>query len=80
MSYEIPLPMIEKLQEKPIINATELHKYLEENKFRPIVVVVDNYNGKIIVHFEKELDVDNKKKLIETVLDYYRKHIGVEQE
>jgi len=80
MSYEIPLPMPEKLQERPIINATELHKYLEENKFKPIVVVVDNYNGKIIVHFEKELDVDNKKKLIETVLDYYRKHIGVEQE
>ena len=76
MSYEIPLPMTEKLQEKPIINATELHKYLEENDFRPIVVVVDNYNGKIIVHFEKELDVDNKKKLIETVLDYYRKYMG----
>jgi hypothetical protein len=77
MSYEIPLPNPEKLQEKPILNATELHKYLEENKFNPIVVVIDNTNAKVIVYFEKELDDAKKKKLFETVLDYYKKHIGI---
>ena len=77
MSYEIPLPMPEQLAKKPILNATQIHKYLEEKGFKPLAVVVDNANAKIKVFFERELDDVDEKKLFETVMDFYRKHIGV---
>jgi len=80
MSYEIPLPMPEKLQEKPILNATELHKYLESAGFKPLVVVVDNANAKIRVYFERSLSDTEAKKLLEVILDYYKKHIKVKVE
>ena len=77
MSYEIPLPMPERLAKKPILHATQLHKHLEEKGFKPLAVVVDNANAKIKVFFERELDDVDKKKLFETIMDFYRKHIGI---
>jgi hypothetical protein len=77
MSYEIPLPMPNELARKPIRNAYEVHKHLIENGFKPIAVVVDNTNAKINVYFDYELNDEEKKKLFEAVLDYYKKHIGV---
>jgi len=76
MSYEIPLPMSDQLIKKPILHATQLHKHLEEKGFKPLAVVVDNANAKIKVFFERELDDVDKKKLFETIMDFYRKHIG----
>jgi len=80
MSYEIPLPMPEQLLKKPILHAVEIHKHLEEKGFKPLAVVVDNANAKIKVFFEKELDDTDKKKLLETIMGFYRKHVGVETE
>jgi len=77
MSYEIPLPMPERLAKKPILHAVEIHKHLEEKGFKPLAVVVDNANAKIKVFFEKELDDADEKKLFEAVTDFYRKHIGI---
>ena len=79
MSYEIPLPMPEMLQKKPILNATELHRYLEKQGFKPLAVVVDNANAKIRVYFETELTDDEKRKLVEAVNEFYKKWIGVEK-
>jgi uncharacterized protein YbgA (DUF1722 family) len=78
VSYEIPLPMPDRLREKPILNATELHRHLEEQGFKPMVVVVDNNMARVFVYFSEELDEDEKLKLQEVVLDWYRKWIGVE--
>jgi len=80
MSYEIPLPMPSELAKKPIRNAYEIHKHLIENGFEPTAVVVDNANAKISVYFDYELDENEKKRLFEAVLDYYKKHIGVTKE
>ena len=77
MSYEIPLPMPDELQKKPIRNATELHRYLEEHGFKPLAVSVDNANAKVMVFFERELSEDEKKVLFETVVEFYRRHIGI---
>jgi hypothetical protein len=79
MSYEIPLPMSEQLQKKPIKNATELHKYLERNEIKPLSVVVDNANARVRVYFEGEIGAEERKKLSEAVMEFYRKHIGVEK-
>jgi len=79
MSYEIPLPMPEELQKKPILHATELHRYLEKHGFKPLAVVADNASARIWAFFEKELGDDEKKKLFEAVLEFHRKHIGVEK-
>jgi len=79
MSYEIPLPMPEMLQKKPILNAAELHRYLEKQGFKPLAVVVDNANAKIRVFFETELKEEEKRKLVEAVNEFYKKWIGVEQ-
>jgi hypothetical protein len=79
MSYEIPLPMPDMLQKKPILNATELHKHLEDQGFKPLAVVVDNANARVRLFFEKELEEKEKKKLVEAVIEFYRKHIGVEK-
>jgi uncharacterized protein YbgA (DUF1722 family) len=78
MSYEVPLPMPDKLRQKPILNATELHNYLEEQGFKPVVVVVDNNMARVFIYFGEELDEDEKRKLQEAVLEWYRKWIGVE--
>ena len=77
MSYEIPLPMPDELQKKPIRNATELHRYLEERGFKPLAVTVDNANARVRVFFEEELSEDRKKELFEAVMEFYRRHIGV---
>ena len=77
MSYEIPLPMPDELQKKPIRNAAELHRYLEEHGFKPLSVSVDNANARVRVFFERELSEDEKKELFEAVMEFYRRHIGV---
>jgi len=77
VSYEILLPMPEELAKKPIRNATELHRYLEEHGFKPLSVTVDNANARVKVFFERELSEDEKKELFEAVLEFYRRHIGV---
>jgi hypothetical protein len=79
VSYEIPLPMPDELHKKPITNATELHRYLEEQGFKPLTVVVDNASAKITVHFERELSEEEKKDLYESVLEFYREWIGAEK-
>ena len=71
--------MPEELLKKPIF-AGDLHKYLNKNDFNPTAVVVDNTNAKVKIYFEKELDENTKKRLMEAVLDYYNKHIGVKKE
>jgi hypothetical protein len=79
MSYEIPLPMPEQLIKKPIVNAMEVHRYLEKEGFKPIAVVVDNANARIRVFFEGELEEEEKGKLVEAVMEFYRKWISVEK-
>jgi hypothetical protein len=79
MSYEIPLPMPDMLQKKPIVNAMEVHRYLEGEGFKPIAVVVDNANARIRVYFEGELKEEEKRKLVEAVMEFYRKWIGVQK-
>jgi hypothetical protein len=70
--------MSDRLRVKPILNASELHKYLEEQGFKPAVVVVDNNMAKVTIHFTKELGNEEKLRLQEAVMDWYRKWIGVE--
>jgi hypothetical protein len=77
MSYEVPLPMPDKLREKPVLNATELHRYLEEQGFNPIVVVVDNDRARVLVYFGEELGEAERLKLQEAVIDWYKKWTGV---
>jgi hypothetical protein len=79
MSYEIPLPTPEELQRKPIRNALDVHKYLESKGFKPLAVVVDNANARVVVYFEQELSDKDKKVMYEAVLDFYRKWVGVEK-
>jgi len=79
MSYEIPLPMPDQLTKKPITNALELHGHLEKNGFKPIAVVVDNANARVVVYFSSELSDRDKKRLVDTVVEFYRKWIGVEK-
>jgi len=77
MIYEIPLPMSDKLLVKPILNAREVHEYLERMGFRPLVVSVDNTRARITVYFDEELDEEKKRDLADAVLDFYKKWIGV---
>jgi hypothetical protein len=77
MIYEIPLPMPDKLLAKPILNAKEVHEYLERVGFRPLVVSVDNIRARIMVYFDEELDEGKKEDLTDAVLDFYREWIGV---
>jgi hypothetical protein len=77
MIYEIPLPMPDKLLVKPILNAREVHEYLERRGFRPLVVSVDNVKARIMVYFDEELDEEKKGDLVDAVLDFYREWIGV---
>jgi phosphomannomutase len=79
VSYEIPLPMPEELHKKPIRDAAELHRFLEERGFKPTAVVVDNADAKIRVYFEGELSEEEEKKLFEAVSEFYRKWLGVEK-
>lgn len=76
MSYEIPLPMPDQLQRKPITSSADLLRYLEERGFKPTAVVVDNANAKVLVFFERELDEDSKDDLFEAVMEYYKKHLS----
>jgi len=78
VSYEVPLPMPDRLKEKPILNASELHRHLEDQGFKPMVVVVDNNMARVTIHFREELSDEEELKLQEAVLDWYRKWIGVE--
>jgi hypothetical protein len=71
--------MPDKLREKPILNASELHRYLEEQGFNPMVVVVDNERARVLVYYREELDEAEKLKLQEAVMEWYRKWIGVEK-
>jgi hypothetical protein len=71
--------MPEALQRKPILNATQLHRHLEEQGFRPLAVVVDNASARVRVFLEVELDEREKRRLVEAVLEFYRKWIGVEK-
>jgi hypothetical protein len=77
--YEVPLPIAEELRRRPIINASDLHAHLEKAGFRPLAVVVDNGNAKVRAFFSEELDDKAKKRLTEAILDYHRKHLGVEK-
>ena len=79
MSYEVPLPSPELLQRRPILHDSELHRHLESMGLRPIAVVVDNAGARVRVHFERELSEEERKRLFEAVLEFYRKHIGVEE-
>jgi hypothetical protein len=79
VSYEIPLPMPDELQKKPIKSASDVHKYLESRGFKPYAVVVDNANAKMVVYFEQELSDRDKKALYEAVMEFYRKWVGVEK-
>ena len=79
MSYEIPLPMPERLQAKPIVNALELHRYLEQEGFKPLAVAVDNIEAKVTVYLETALTANEGRRLEEKVLEWYRRHIGVER-
>jgi hypothetical protein len=79
MSYEVPLPSPDELQRKPILHATELHRHLESRGFKPLAVVVDNANARVRVYFERELGDSEKKLLFEIVLEFYRKHAGLEK-
>jgi hypothetical protein len=76
VSYEIPLPMPDQLQRKPITSSADLLRYLEERGFKPTAVVVDNANAKVLVFFERELDEDSKDDLFEAVMEYYKKHLS----
>jgi len=78
VSYEVPLPMPDRLREKPILNATELHRYLEEQGFELVVVVVDNSMARVTVYFTEELSNEERLRLQEAIMDWYRKWIGVE--
>ena len=78
MSYEVPLPMPDRLREKPVLNASELHRYLEDQGFKPMVVVVDNNMARVTVYFTEELSDEERLRLQEAVLEWYRKWIGVE--
>jgi hypothetical protein len=78
MIYEIPLPMPDKLLAKPILNAKDVHEYLERNGFRPLIVSVDNSKARITIYFDKELNDEEKKDLTDAVLDFYRKWIDGE--
>jgi len=78
MSYEIPIPTVEKLREKPILNAYELHKYITEKLgVEPLSVSVDNINAKVRVYFERELNENDRKKLYVVVNDYCKVHLEV---
>jgi len=77
VSYEIPLPMPEKLKEKPILNAQELHRFLEERGFKPIAVTVDNAAGKVVARFPSDLGEEERKRLMEVILDFYKRHLGL---
>jgi hypothetical protein len=79
VSYEVPLPMPDRLRGKPILNASELHRHLEELGFKPLIVVVDNNMAKVTVYFSEELGDEEELKLQEAVLEWYRKWIGVEK-
>jgi hypothetical protein len=78
VSYEVPLPMPDRLREKPILSATELHRHLEEQGFKPIVVIVDNNMARVLVYFSEELGDEEKLRLQEAIMEWYRKWIGVE--
>ena len=71
--------MPDRLREKPIVNATVLHNYLVEQGFNPVVVVVDNDRSRVLVYFSEELGDEEKLKLQEAILEWYRKWIGVEK-
>jgi hypothetical protein len=61
-----------------LIDITELHRYLEGQGFKPMVVIVGNERARILVYFNKELSNNEKLKLQEALLGWYRKWIGVE--
>ena len=80
MSYEVPLPMPERLREKPILSAQELHRFLEEMGFRPLAVTVDNAVGKVVAHFASDLGEEMRKRLMDAVLDFYKRHLGLAED
>jgi len=77
VSYEVPLPAPERLREKPILSAQELHRFLEAKGFRPLAVTVDNAAGKVLAHFASELGDEERKRLMDAVLDFYKRHLGL---
>jgi len=79
VSYEVPLPKPELLRERPM-DAAKLMRYLVDRGLRPIAVTVDNAGGKVFAYFAEPLSRDRAKELMELVLDYYRKHVGLKGE
>jgi len=75
MSYEIPIPKLEVLKEKPL-DSVKLMEYLNTNGFNPIAVSVDNNLGKVLIYFDKPLTTTKSKKLLELVDDFVKKHLG----
>jgi hypothetical protein len=69
--------MPDKLREKPVLNATELHGYLEKHGFKLMTVVVDNERARVLVYFREELGEAERLKLQEAIIDWYKKWTGV---
>jgi phage anti-repressor protein len=69
--------MPERLREKPILSAEELHRFLEERGLRPIAVTVDNAAGRVVAHFASELGEEERRRLMDAVLDFHKRHLGL---
>jgi hypothetical protein len=69
--------MPERLREKPILSAQELHRFLEERGFKPVAVTVDNAAGRVVAHFASDLGEVERKRLMEAVLDFHKRHLGL---
>jgi hypothetical protein len=72
MAYEILHPNPAALEKKPL-DANDVIGYLEDLGWKPYAVSVDNVRGSVKVFFTKELASDEKKKLEEHVLEYFKR-------
>jgi hypothetical protein len=71
VSYEYLYPQPEKLSEKPF-KADELMKKIEALGLKPVIVVVDNVRGSVVVCFTSELGRKEKKALDEGMVDIFK--------
>jgi hypothetical protein len=72
MAYEIIHPNPIVLEKKPL-DANDVMGYLEDLGWKPYAVSVDNVKGSVKVFFSKELDSEERKKLEEHVLEYFKR-------